>query len=206
MTNKNNKLAPLVIGLIILVLGRCQDYQEKTYIMTASDSLACNQLQDTNFVSLTAAKLSLIDTSWSAAAIDSLIETDLDSIMDSLESCGNLIDTVGAFNYAITFQGVDDAYYLVLKVDISNETEVSIYVDNYVNLRLWDTQGQGVTLIDDSLPLEVVADCHEIAGRFRYNLASGRYLMEIDPGDQMKSDHFKMTMIYQTISMAKVLP
>ena len=187
----------LVVAALLLALNACQDYQEQTYNISDIDSTACNRLSDTNFVAVFAPKLGLLDTSWSAGVIDSLVADDAQSIVDSLSAGGFRIDTLGSFYYDITFQGKDDAYYLTLDMTSASAGEWSFYVSNYLTLRLWNTAGAAQELLDDSLPLELVANCSAVAGRFKYSLTPGKYLLEFNPGDQMKTDNFKMVLIQQ---------
>ncbi len=95
----------------------------------------------------------------------------------------------------------DENTYMLLDNDVNTET--IFYFTDFVNMKLISSNGTVVDTLefDDSIPLEIIADCTDenlepvVKSRFRYNLKSEEHIFQITLTEQTLENTFRAVIL-----------
>ncbi len=184
----------LILVGVVVYMNACDSFKQTTTDISGIDLVACSQLNDSMFYSISTQALTDFDSTWT----DSAALLNIGDVLDSLDAHEIMVEA-----------GMDTAYkvtaglainYVELKSDLSN---VVIFADQIVRLEIYDPAGKLVEKSDQTMPLETISGCQKeddggishptIKLRDGYNLSGNRFLMRILKTDKTTSSVLGIT-------------
>ncbi len=228
--NIYKKLILLIISyLIILIAINCEkqlpsEFQKKDYKNVSEiDSRACLLLSrdstrtdtiivagDTTFSTIrlycpiTAVSLTApFDSLWVNAS-DSLIQTVFDTLLtDTTLIVNNLAGLSNCYAYYEINSTATSSSYLFISWDLNEDN-----VDAYIELDLFNSKGEPIQLISNSMAVETIAGCTEpveiggidvtipkIRARYVYELPPGKYLVRFYISEPATIGKFRLVIL-----------
>ncbi len=215
----------IIFLLLIGLMAGCSQYEDKTFSLNDIDEQGCQSLsgsirvdttwQDTTIVSMDSviivdtilfAEYDRFSTAWTADSLFQNIPQFIDSLTgwDTRELSASLgerrkkavIDENTSQFFNLNSSGMDTSYTLI---DYSNrsETELVIYLDDYLEARLFHDTGEECARTMDQMDLETYAYCRQIKTRIAFTTGSGRFLMQLIRTDKTVNRKFFMTLLRQ---------
>ena len=182
--------------VIPILFFTCEEFQTKSYPMTAQDAKACAMLTDTTFQVRTVARLSDYNPEWKNDQISEIAGDVIAVLADD-----SIIVTESELAYLLpTGEGMDTTYVLLE----SQASSVVLYFDQYLNQNLYMNDGTMLSVADAGIPLETISDCTTeengvykpvIQRRMVYNLALNQYLIQLTKIDQTAENNIRLSIL-----------
>jgi len=180
-----------------MIALNCSDFQDENFEISALDAKACELLAkaDSTSINFLLPSIQHYDSTLTNTAIsENVIE-----IFDSLVRRELVVSAMDTGKFVLSFLAGVDTNYIALKVESSN---IVIYLDDFVELKIIDPDGNYIQSTDTTIPLETVyytsitepetsdINCTNLKGRSVYELTDKKYLLQIISTDQMESVGF----------------
>jgi len=187
----------LILIFIFMIALNCSDFQDENFEISALDAKACELLAkaDSTSINFLLPSIQHYDSTLTNTAIsENVIE-----IFDSLVRRELVVSAMDTGKFVLSFLAGVDTNYIALKVESSN---IVIYLDDFVELKIIDPDGNYIQSTDTTIPLETVyytsitepetsdINCTNLKGRSVYELTDKKYLLQIISTDQMESVGF----------------
>ncbi len=163
------------------------------------DSTYLPPIQDTTWVSgnytLTAppAEWNIFgDTSQLQSVRADLIKTLTQAITDSIAAADTIVVEPNRNNALLTPAGKGENVVLFTN---QNAGKYLIYVSDYIDLRLYDPQGNLVPTVYNQIPLLSITACMDAKERQEYSLDPGKYLLQAVKVDQTLNDTLHVVLL-----------
>jgi len=186
-----------------MLLITCSDFQDEKYEISALDAKACELLTRPDSTSINYLLPSISD--FDSTLTNSNITENIIEVFDSLVQRGMVVSEMETGKYVLIFSPGIDTNYVALKLESSN---IIIYVDDFVELKIIDQDGNYIQATGTTIPLETAyyttltepgtseINCFYLKGRSVYELTDKKYLLQIICTDQMESvGHFAVVVL-----------
>jgi len=166
----------LVIFLSFFSSG-CEEYQSESYEISAVDTRACAQIQDSLYNTVIGVRLTDFNPTWT----NENVPQNVPAIIDSLKSNGIVVSEEDLADWVDTI-GNEDTNYVCFTTNLSSEI---FYSDQVVSLKLMNTEGHFQTATSISMPPETVGGCldengnPQIRTRIEYSSPDDDYLLYV---------------------------
>ncbi len=191
------KILILVFSAFLLVFYMaCDDFKSQEFQISSQDAVACKQLSDTVFSTLSLKSLTDFDSTW----VDSNIIGNVSEILDSLEANDIVLIADGSETTLIVTTAADTNYFAMR----SNFSSIICYSDKSILLNLLTEDDQVQRTSDASMPLETVSGCTVlenkkpvplIRARMKFGFSDDRYLVQFIKDDQTRSGSIKISIL-----------
>lgn len=173
----------LILLFLALLMASCDLYEKKLYKADESDLGAYQVLTDTTVMKkLSTFKLTTFDSTW----VDSVVTLFVPAIVDSLDT---LTVTTGDINYRIITPAADAINYIGLN---TAQSTVTLFVTDYVELKLIKKDGTVVSAANLAIDAETVYSCPQLKARLEFNDVNGESLIKIIKSDATLEDTFQL--------------
>ena len=180
------------ILFILIILVRCDDYQDEDYDISSLDSKACNLLSipDSLGILLEAAMITDVDSTWSNDDLNDIATL----LKDELLSKQIIVNETDSNKYSISLSALSDTQYVCLS---TNSPNIVIYLDDFPVVNIYDDSGMIIKPDSYNIPLETIfyttvtepdewdASCEHLKVRIEHSISGADYIMQLVRTDQM---------------------
>ena len=184
-----------VFSIILLILcSACDDFKSQEFQMSGVDAVACDQLSDTLFSTLTLKSLTSFNPEW----VDENVEANISAVLDSLEANNIVLNADGSEAVEIVTTSADTNWF-ALKSDFGS---IATYLTETVEMNLLNSAGSLQKTSDATMPFEIAGGCTVlekdkpvplIRARFKYSVSDDRYLVQFIKGEQTRTGRIKIS-------------
>jgi hypothetical protein len=162
--------------------------------MSGVDAVACDQLSDTLFSTLTLKSLTSFNPEW----VDENVEANISAVLDSLEANNIVLNADGSEAVEIVTTSADTNWF-ALKSDFGS---IATYLTETVEMNLLNSAGSLQKTSDATMPFEIAGGCTVlekdkpvplIRARFKYSVSDDRYLVQFIKGEQTRTGRIKIS-------------
>ena len=187
----------LVFSILLLIFYiSCEDFKSQEYQISDQDALACQQLSDTVFNTISLKSLTDFNSSW----VDSNVTGNVSEILDSLEANDIVFIADGSESTLISTTAADTNYF-AMRSDFSS---IVCYSTESITMNLLAENDQIKRTSDLTMPLELVSGCTVmvnekpvplVLARMKYGFSDDRYLVQFIKDDQTRSNSIKISVL-----------
>jgi len=118
----------------------------------------------------------------------------IDVAYEQLEADTSVLDQIVS-QARLTLQSEDNAGYVLLDWQGQTAGEVTFFMNNYLQVRIWDETGAELEIIGSEIALSTIAYCPDLLSRYTFELGNEVYLVQFNPGEQMTSLGFRLVLM-----------
>jgi|FLOH01.1.fsa_nt_gi hypothetical protein len=118
----------------------------------------------------------------------------IDAAIAYLETYNNYyLDTDST--YQVKIVSSEATGYMLFDCTDLGENSYSIYTTDYMDIKLFDTDGIGVNASSEAISTVTIANCADIKTKEIYKLAAQKYLVQFRPSQQMVTNIFNVAIL-----------
>ncbi len=185
----------IVIVVLVLSLISCKEFQTETFTASDKDLSARNAIADSVSIDFSTELLTTYDLSWKNKGLDTISVALYDSLLAN-DIALSILDTA----YTVSVSSKNDTSYAIFS---GTESDITVYIGDYMELRLVDQNGDTRLPDDKSWDLAaiyenlngVTSTSYDIKSRYVFKALPQKTIFQFLRNDQVEVGKYSFKLI-----------